>query len=86
MTTPGEKTIIEVDRATVDALRARAQAQGVTLAAYLRSIAAAATPFDNGVETMEQFDRLLDELASRTPSMPSLPPDFSRADIYSDHD
>jgi hypothetical protein len=33
----------------------------------------------------EEFRRLLDELASR-PSETVLPPDFSRADIYDDHD
>ncbi len=33
----------------------------------------------------EEFDRLLDELASG-PTLPILPPDFSRADLYADHD
>jgi Protein of unknown function DUF104 len=31
------------------------------------------------------FDRLLDELASG-PALPHLPADFSRADVYLDHD
>jgi len=35
--------------------------------------------------TNEEFDRLLDELASGPP-LPRLAADFSRADIYSDHD
>lgn len=33
----------------------------------------------------EAFGRLLDEMAARPPGKP-LPPDFSRADIYDDHD
>jgi predicted DNA-binding antitoxin AbrB/MazE fold protein len=33
----------------------------------------------------EDFDRLLDELASG-PALPHLPADFSRADVYLDHD
>lgn len=33
----------------------------------------------------EDFERLLDELAAG-PAVPSLPPDFSRADVYADHD
>ena len=32
-----------------------------------------------------EFERLLDELAAG-PGLPQLPPDFSRADIYADHD
>jgi hypothetical protein len=35
--------------------------------------------------THREFDRLLKELASGPP-LPILPPDFSRADIYDDHD
>jgi len=53
MSTSTEKTIIELNRATADALRAQAQARGMTLAAYLRAVAAAATPVDNVIETME---------------------------------
>ena len=33
----------------------------------------------------DEFECLLDELASG-PSLPHLPADFSRADIYNDHD
>ena len=35
--------------------------------------------------TPEEFDRVLKEMASGPP-VPTLPPDFSRADIYDDHD
>jgi hypothetical protein len=36
--------------------------------------------------TPEEFDRLLDELAAGPTTGKVLPPDFSRADIYDDHD
>jgi hypothetical protein len=35
--------------------------------------------------SVEEFEQLLDEL-SEPASLPELPADFSRADIYSDHD
>ena len=33
--------------------------------------------------SVDEFDRLLDELST---DVPLLPPDFSRADVYVDHD
>ncbi len=36
--------------------------------------------------SLEEFDRLLDELSEGLPPLPPLPADFSRADIYEDHD
>jgi hypothetical protein len=36
--------------------------------------------------SIEEFDALLDEITEGLPSLPPLPPDFSRADIYDDHD
>jgi hypothetical protein len=41
-------------------------------------------PANTGQMSLEDFDRLLDELA--IDDVPPLPPDFSRADIYLDHD
>jgi alpha-galactosidase/6-phospho-beta-glucosidase family protein len=39
------------------------------------------------VQATEDFDRLLDEFFAANPEkLPALPADFSRADIYSDHD
>ncbi len=35
-------------------------------------------------QSVEEFDKLLDEFS--TPGCPPLPSDFSRADIYLDHD
>ena len=83
-------TLIEVDRETADRLTANAVAKGLTLAAYLRAFAAAigsapAAP-ENGAGAIQEFDRLLDELAAAPSAAPSLPIDFSRADAYREHD
>ncbi|MBX9581016.1 MAG: hypothetical protein K2X87_11965 [Gemmataceae bacterium] len=36
--------------------------------------------------TVEEFEKLLDEMAERGRNDPILPADWSRADIYDDHD
>ena len=36
--------------------------------------------------SLEEFDRDMDELADGLDDLPILPNDFSRNDIYSDHD
>lgn len=46
-----------------------------------------ATPMKHAREmSIEEFDKLLDEALDGLPELPSLPPDFSRADIYAEHD
>jgi hypothetical protein len=76
---------------TEQALREKASRRGQTLEAYLeqlaeREVGADAVATDPGGElTDPEFDRLLDEL-SDGPRLPHLPMDFSRADIYADHD
>jgi hypothetical protein len=83
-------------------LRQQANQVGQTLEAYLERLAERAvangTTAAHGVESLEQpryisdprpsqaeFERLLGDLATG-PSLPVLPADFSRADIYDDHD
>jgi hypothetical protein len=68
-------------------LQAQATARNVTLAEYLRSFADAAeiTP-TSGELSLEELDALLDDLAATAASVQSLPADFSRRDIYADHD
>ncbi len=76
---------------TEQMLREKATRRGQTLETYLEQLAereaeAGATPTDQGQRlTDSEFDRLLDEL-SDGPRLPDLPIDFSRADIYADHD
>jgi hypothetical protein len=39
-----------------------------------------------GAPSAEAIDSWLDELSSGLKTLPPLPPDFSRADLYNDHD
>ena len=73
---------------TESALRANAARAGLTVEAYLRRLAerdAAGATDPTGNLSAAEFDRLLDELAAG-PRLPSLPADFSRADVYDGHD
>jgi hypothetical protein len=78
---------------TEQMLRDKASRHGQTLEMYLEQLAereakADAPPTDQWRQlTDTEFDRLLDEL-SPGPGLrlSPLPVDFSRADIYSDHD
>lgn len=79
------KASIEIDADTADALRARAAALGVPLDAYLRQLVSQHIPTDPIPMDSDGFDRWLDELSAGVVSG-SLPVDFSRSDIYSDHD
>jgi hypothetical protein len=73
---------IQLDDATVQGLRAIALANGASLEDYLRGLVAHQVVQGNEI-SLEEFDRELDAL---TFSGPCLPADFSRADIYLDHD
>ncbi|HEY3244261.1 MAG TPA: hypothetical protein VGM03_13020 [Phycisphaerae bacterium] len=80
-------TTIEVDPQTAEALRTQAASFGLTLAEYLRTLAEA-PPFVQlkGGIPISDFDRVLDALAEDLPEIAPLPADFSRADLYADHD
>ncbi len=71
---------------TAEKLLAESKAQGLSVDDYLKSILP-----KNGDEghskqiSMAEIDSILDELSKGTDA-PALPEDFSRADIYSDHD
>jgi hypothetical protein len=71
---------------TVTALQAQARLRGQTLEAYLQHLAALkAIGGANDAVLDAEFDQLLDEL-HKGPEAPPLPADFSRADIYTEHD
>jgi hypothetical protein len=81
---------IELEEETLNALQQQAQAVGMSLDAYLRSMAARTEipgetmPADRAAE---EFDEVLDEFFRDNPGpLPALSPAFSRADIYADHD
>ncbi len=81
---------VEIEGATEEVLRtlqAQATARNMALADYLRLFAdTGALTAANGQLSLQELDTLLDELAASTGSVPSLPIDFSRKDIYADHD
>ncbi len=79
---------IEIEEKVVDLLaklRAQAAARRMSLDAYLEQLVETAQPSTNGTATLEEFDRILDELAAGPIGALSLPADFSRADIYAEH-
>jgi hypothetical protein len=92
ITQPGELIVsFPLGSGSVAKLLGQAKLQGLSLEAYLRRLAEqkaegnGETPATAQPLTDEEFERSLDELA-RGSTLPPLPADFSRADIYSDHD
>jgi hypothetical protein len=75
---------IELSHDTAQRIRAMAEAEGVTVEAYLSAIAAGGSEPQNGM-SLAEIDQILDELAAGD-NLPPLPADFSREDIYRDHD
>jgi hypothetical protein len=73
---------IQLQDSVAAALAAQAQAEGLSLEAYLEQLAAAGTPAVVARLTGEELMRLLDEasIAGPTPNCT-----YTRADIYFDH-
>ena len=88
------RVTIELAPGTEQTLRAKASANGKSLEFYLQELAQKDALEANGAAvllsqeelSLADFDQLLDALAAGPPGMPPLPEDFSRRDIYSDHD
>ena len=77
---------------TEQKLREKATQSGQTLEAYLEQLAEHNAQGNSGTAAAsypplsdEEFDHLLDQLCAG-PALPHLPADFSRKDIYADHD
>ncbi|HET6881495.1 MAG TPA: hypothetical protein VFI31_15135 [Pirellulales bacterium] len=75
--------LIEVDVETAQRLAAQAAARGVSAGEYLRSIVPVVATSGNAGVSIDDLDAELERLALK---LPTLPDDFSRADIYDDHD
>jgi hypothetical protein len=80
-----EKTMphIYVDDKTLSRLEAGAKTRGLTVDGYLQSLVEQEGNGNPPPFSPADFERELDELAT---DGPSLPRDFSRADIYAEHD
>jgi hypothetical protein len=75
-------TSIQLDDDTAKALTAIAMARHMTVDQYLRSLVAGDMAGLENNSTAE-FDRELEPLLFDGPTLPA---DFSRADVYADHD
>jgi len=76
-------TMIELDDKVAAALQAQAELLRVSLPEFLGQIAAVGAINQPEKLTDAEFERLLDETSD---DLPSLPRNFSREDIYFDHD
>ena len=76
---------IELPESTANRLNAQAQAEGLSLDAFLQILAESRPPINGNLPkiTVEELDRLLDAEASETSAYKGT---YSRADIYVDHD
>jgi hypothetical protein len=80
---------VEMEKGVVELLaklRAQAAARRMPLDVYLEQFVEPESAAASGAVSLEEFDRVLDELAALPPGPGSLPADFSRADVYADHD
>jgi hypothetical protein len=71
---------IQVDEQTAAALQKAAETAGVSLADYVKSLVDA-SPQEPQLPSWESLEKEFVELSVEG----SLPADFSRADVYSDH-
>lgn len=74
---------VPLDDRIASALKARASAQGLSVQAYLETIALAETRTAVRTIAPDELDRLLDQEASTGPSPRG---NFSRTELYGDHD
>jgi len=72
-----------LDENTVGELRAAAAASGMTVDAYVKLLLAGGATVDAPRLSWNEVESLLDQHAFDGPTLPS---DFSRADIYDEHD
>lgn len=76
---------LPVDDQTAEMVLARASAEGISVDALLQRLLAPKPGAISEADrlTFEEFRALAEELSTDGPSLPA---DFSRADIYIDHD
>jgi hypothetical protein len=76
--------VIEIQDQLAKALRAHADIRDMTLEDFLLRIVETVAPINSTSEFSEdEFDRILAEASSEPPVLPH---DFSRANLYDDHD
>jgi hypothetical protein len=72
---------------TIDRLAKKAQAEGLSLDAYLNVLLGLLNEGTALAEMSEAaFEAFIEDFSKGSEHFPPLPPDFSRVDIYTDHD
>jgi hypothetical protein len=72
---------------TIDRLAQQAQVEGLSLDAYLSALLELLNEETAWAEMSEaQFEAFTEDFSKGSEHFPPLPPDFSRTDIYTDHD
>lgn len=82
-------TTVQVDEKTAAALavlQSRAEQNRLPLDELLRGLAETLPEATNGPAACTDWEAELDDLAAESDDVPPLPVDFSRADIYAEHD
>ncbi|MFN0111898.1 MAG: hypothetical protein ACKVZH_23815 [Blastocatellia bacterium] len=80
-------TTIQVEQNLADALFVQAQASGLSLGDYLKTLMLKGSDQSRPEQLgLAEIDLILDQLSEGTEQIPALPQNFSRADIYFDHD
>lgn len=74
---------VEIDARTAEKLSSLAAANGMTVEEYLKSVFSATHHDVAKRMSMEEVEKFLDDNVFQGPSLPL---DFSRADIYDEHD
>ncbi|MEW6126784.1 MAG: ribbon-helix-helix protein, CopG family [Acidobacteriota bacterium] len=79
---------IEIEPELIEKLSEKAKAHGQTVNELLRELLDAVEPLPTpaGFSSLEELEADLDALAEGTEHLPPLPENFSREDIYFDHD
>jgi hypothetical protein len=72
---------IQIDEQTANSLERQAADAGLSVAEYLRSLVPVPTD-----KTRPSWDEMESQFVALSTPGPSLPVDFSRADVYGDHD
>jgi hypothetical protein len=72
---------IQVDETTAQALEDQAKRAGMTVGEYVRTL----LPFEEPPKR-PAWEEIEQQIVALSTDGPSLPADFSRADIYRDHD
>jgi hypothetical protein len=84
---PMNPRLEDVTLETAEMLHAQATAQGLSVEAYLRALLGLGSATNALADLSDEaFDALMEDFAKGTTHVPPLPPDFSRDDIYADHD